>query len=190
MSFITDAGFEPAAARAALISARSVSSEAQRRQAVAEIQTAALIDIAESLSVIALEAGTAMGIVETAPAPEPEPTPFFVPGDRARLIESPRITGEIVKIGADQGEHYALVRWDEGGAESRVWLRLIEHAPNDPPPADLADRMVDVVRDELDDSDDDDDEIDVEIGVDFSPEKDPLEALREKTGGKKKGRKK
>jgi hypothetical protein len=107
-----------------------------RRTRYAELQIAALLDIAGSLRVVALEAGIALGIDEPTPTDEPEPDPeafygFFVVGDLVTVVGD-TTPGEIVRLGFDQGEPFADVDFAESKGV-RYYTRNLERLVGDRP---------------------------------------------------------
>ena len=114
-----------AAARDLEASAR-IQNDGIRRDTVARIQTAALLDIAVSLRVLAAEAGAAMGLPE--PAPEIEPVEeierdFLVVGDLVHLIGSTD-PGEVVRVGSDNGDPWADVDFATAKGVRYYWRNL------------------------------------------------------------------
>lgn len=148
----TDAIVDLRAAAAELKAVGSITSESARRHAVAEINTAALLDIALSLRVVAAEARAAM------PSPFTETTEDAGPesdADRDFLIEGDLVIadgmdepGEVRGFGQSEGAMYADVIF-AGGAESRVWLsnltRLVGDERDDDAMQDAAERSIEAI---------------------------------------------
>lgn len=100
----------------------ALSGDSARKMAIAELQTAALLDIALSLRAVAADAR--LGLVDAAVEPESDEPEgerdFFIEGD---LVVAPGMDepGEIKGFGQSEGDIYATVLF-AGGAESRVWI--------------------------------------------------------------------
>lgn len=99
--------------------------EKTRRDRIAEITAAALLDIAGSLRTVSLEAGAAMGIVTISPVqvePAPEPVrDFLVFGDLVHIRDTDRV-GTISAISVDgDGELVAVVDFDDDESPSMTY---------------------------------------------------------------------
>jgi hypothetical protein len=121
--------FDPDSAAEELARTEAMGSDAHRR-AVARISTAALIDIAASLRILAAEV-VFSGVLDdadtepTVDAPIAEETrDFFVEGDTVRVIGDDTEPGEVVGLGFDQGEAYANVEF--AGGQERYYVRNLE----------------------------------------------------------------
>lgn len=132
----TDAIVDLRAAAVELRAAGSITSESARRAAIAEINTAALLDIALSLRVVAAEARAAMPDPRLVVDPdlttdvEPEPAEdFVVKGDLVAVngLDDP---AEIVGFGQSEGAIYAKIRLVDG-TETRAWLTDITRLRGD-----------------------------------------------------------
>jgi hypothetical protein len=117
--------------RADLDRDRRIVNPDQQRRALSAIQTEAMIDIAASLQVLAVEALSAtpaldMLLPTISGELEPDVDPdavrdFLVVGDLVHLVNDTE-PGEVVKVGTDQGETFADV--DLGnGVKRRLWQR-------------------------------------------------------------------
>lgn len=119
----TDAIVDLRAAAAELKGSASVTNDTVRRQIVAEIQTAALLDIALSLRVVAAEARAAMpefATEATDEGPAEDDRDFLIVGDLV-VADGMDEPGEVRGFGSSEGAMYADVLF-AGGAESRVWI--------------------------------------------------------------------
>ena len=140
-------------AAAELRSSGSITGESTRKATVAEIQTAALLDIALSLRVVAAEARAAMPspFAEMPAEPESdEPRDFLIVGDlvTAEGMDEP---GEIRAFGQSEGAFYAEVSF-AGGAESRVWIDALTRLygdERDEPSDETVESIVATVADEI-----------------------------------------
>lgn len=143
------------AAAAELRAAGSITSESARRAAIAEIQTAALLDIALSLRVVAAEARAAMPSPFTETA-EPEPADdrdrdFLIEGDLVAVdgLDDP---AEVFGFGQSEGAIYAKIRLVDG-TETRAWLdaltRLVGDERDDAAMQEAAEKSVVAVNAEL-----------------------------------------
>jgi hypothetical protein len=148
----TDAIVDLRAAAAELKAVGSITSESARRHAVAEINTAALLDIALSLRVVAAEARAAMPspFTETTDDAGGEPEAdrdFFIEGDLV-VADGMDEPGEIRGFGQSEGALYADVLF-AGGAESRVWLsnltRLVGDERDDDAMQEAAERSIEAI---------------------------------------------
>lgn len=159
----------------------AIHNDALKRLEVARISTAALIDIAGSLRVLAGEASLAMlgsgAFVDGGDAePDSPPDDLFVEGDRVRLRDDSGSTGTIVSLGVSEGDVYADVELDDPDREPEVRRYFVEYLERI-----VGDESVEAKGD--DESDDPED--------DFTPPASALDALRdlEKKPAKKKGKK-
>lgn len=101
-----------------------------RRQNIAEISAAALLDIAASLRVVAADARLGLddyaAAVVTAAEPEAEEAPvFFDVGDCVYIDGDEMTSGHIRGFGVSEGTQYADVRWDDGTI-SKVWTKILK----------------------------------------------------------------
>jgi hypothetical protein len=140
--------FDPEAAAAAVRAAAGITHREAKRDALLAIQTAALVDIAASLSVLAVESAWAMqparvelGMLDDdddESAPEPVDLTEADAGTRVRLITpgADAREGELTGSGGiDQGIPWVGVAWDDDVlTESRVFVPHLEavHAPTLP----------------------------------------------------------
>jgi len=141
-------------AAAELRGVSSVTSDVVRRQIIAEISTAALLDIALSLRVVAAEARAAMpspfmdAEPEAAPTEDDRDRDFLIVGDlvAADGMDEP---GEVRGFGQSEGAMYADVIF-AGGAESRVWLsnltRLVGDERDDDAMQEAAESSIEIVN--------------------------------------------
>ena len=166
----TDAIVDLRAAAAELKAVGSITSESARRHAVAEINTAALLDIALSLRVVAAEARAAMPspfteTIDDAGAEPEADRDFFIEGDLV-VADGMDEPGEIRSFGQSEGAFYADVLF-AGGAESRVWLsnltRLVGDERDDDAMQEAAERSIEAVAAESE----------REVGPDGEPVGDP-----------------
>ena len=148
----TDAIVDLRAAAAELKAVGSITSESARRHAVAEINTAALLDIALSLRVVAAEARAAMPspfteTIDDAGAEPEADRDFFIEGDLV-VADGMDEPGEIRSFGQSEGAFYADVLF-AGGAESRVWLsnltRLVGDERDDDAMQEAAERSIEAI---------------------------------------------
>lgn len=111
----------------------SITSESARKAAVAELNTAALLDIALSLRIVAAEARAAM------PPPFTETTEPGHADDRDRdfLIEGDLVAvdglddpAEVVGFGQSEGTVYANIKLIDG-TEARAWLDTLTRLVGD-----------------------------------------------------------
>lgn len=125
-----DAIVDLRAAAAELKASPGITNDGVRRRVVAEIQTAALLDIALSLRVVAAEARAAMPspLVETAPE-IPAERDFFIVGDLV-AVNGHDEPAEITGFGQSEGALYADVLF-ANGAESRAWLDTLTRLVGD-----------------------------------------------------------
>ena len=166
----TDAIVDLRAAAAELKAVGSITSESARRHAVAGINTAALLDIALSLRVVAAEARAAMPspfteTIDDAGAEPEADRDFFIEGDLV-VADGMDEPGEIRSFGQSEGEYYADVLF-AGGAESRVWLsnltRLVGDERDDDAMQEAAERSIEAIAVESE----------REVGPDGEPVGDP-----------------
>lgn len=151
-----DGRLDTAAARREIGAAASTSHAETRRAMLAEVQAAALVDVAESLQILADEVLIAQGAMPAAPVvAEPEPArDFLVVGDIVTVIDDTE-PGEILAFGFDQGEQWAEVRFAAGA--SRFFVRNLERVtpakitPADVTPVFDAATEIEADTDELDD---------------------------------------
>ncbi len=144
-----DAIVDLRAAAAELKKSASITNDGVRRQTVAEIQTATLLDIALSLRVVAAEARAAMPPLfaeETTVEPEPD-RDFLIVGDLV-IVEGMDEPGEVKALGVSEGAVWADVLF-ANGAESRVWQDQITRLVGDEMPAESVEEVVAVVAEEL-----------------------------------------
>jgi hypothetical protein len=148
-----DAIVDLRAATAELKGSASVTNDTVKRQIVAEIQTAALLDIALSLRVVAAEARAAMPefVAEyVAEYAEPE-RDFLVEGDLV-AVDGYDDPAEVVKLGVSEGTVWAEVVF-ASGADARVWgstvHRLIGDERDDAAMREAAEKSVVAVNAEL-----------------------------------------
>ena len=163
----TDAIVDLRAAAAELKAVGSITSESARRHAVAEINTAALLDIALSLRVVAAEARAAMPspfteTIDDAGAEPEADRDFFIEGDLV-VADGMDEPGEIRSFGQSEGAFYADVLF-AGGAESRVWLsNLTRLVGDDDAMQEAAERSIEAIAAESE----------REVGPDGEPVGDP-----------------
>ena len=166
----TDAIVDLRAAAAELKAVGSITSESARRHAVAEINTAALLDIALSLRVVAAEARAAMPspfteTIDDAGAEPEADRDFFIEGDLV-VADGMDEPGEIRSFGQSEGAFYADVLF-AGGAESRVWLsnltRIVGDERDDDAMQEAAERSIEAIAAESE----------REVGPDGEPVGDP-----------------
>lgn len=128
-----------AKAIAQLAQSGAINNDGVRRSTVAEISTAALLDIAGSLRVIAAEAALAMagsgsftldGMPE-AEAPMTDDTrDFLVVGDRVTAkADDDREVGRVTGVGVTEGEPYADVAFEQ--FTGRLFARDLERVTSD-----------------------------------------------------------
>lgn len=177
-----------AAAVEELRKAEAITDRNTRRDTLAILQTAAMLDIASSLRVLADESRAAMGeAVATDPGPEEDADrDFFVEGDLVAVngLDDP---AEVIGFGETEGTIYAKIRL-VNGTETRAWLDMLTRLRGDERDDDAmqeaseAETLAELNRDADGEPDLEDD--------DFTPpaEVDPLEVLKAKS--KKKGSKK
>lgn len=198
MNIYEAAGAPPldiAAAVDELRKAEAITDRNTRRDTLAILQTAAMLDIASSLRVLADESRLAMG---EAVAPEPEPDDEL-DDDALGVGDLVAVDGlddpaEIIAFGETEGSAYAVIRLVDG-TETRAWLDVLtrlrgderdddamQEASEAETPEDVAAKLAELNRDADGEPDLEDD--------DFTPpaEVDPLEVLKAKS--KKKGSKK
>jgi catechol 2,3-dioxygenase-like lactoylglutathione lyase family enzyme len=132
--------FDPDSAAEELARTEAMGSDAHRR-AVARISTAALIDIAASLKILAAEV-VFSGVLDpadiepTVDVPITESTrDFLVKGDIVRVIGGDAEPGEVVGLGFDQGEAYANVEF--AGGQERYYVRNLERLHEAPEPGEV-----------------------------------------------------
>lgn len=127
----TDAIVDLRAAADELKKSTGVTNDTTRRQIVAEIQTAALLDIALSLRVVAAEARAAMPeyVTETTEEEEPAERDFLIVGDLV-AVDGYDEPGEVTKLGVDQGAVWADVVF-AGGADVRTWASAVHRLIGD-----------------------------------------------------------
>lgn len=145
----TDALVDLRAAAHELKGSTSITNDVVRRQVVAEIQTAALLDIALSLRVVAAEARAAMPefVAEYAEPEPPAERDFLVEGDLV-VVDGYDDPAEVVKLGVSEGAVWAEVVF-ASGADARVWgstvHRLIDDERDDDAMQEAIERIVNVV---------------------------------------------
>lgn len=111
-------------------------SEGLRRAAVAEIQTAALLDIAGSLRVLAAEAAAAMpddnGVErpDEIDDPKPEERDFLIVGDLV-LADGYDEPGEVTRLGVSEGATWAEITLASGAIIGRVWAENLTRLVGD-----------------------------------------------------------
>lgn len=160
----------------------AIHNDALKRFEVARISTAALIDIAGSLRILAGEASLAMlgsgAFVDDGEeaAPDDAPGDLFVEGDRVRLRDDSGSTGTIVSLGVSEGDVYADVELDDPDREPEVRRYFVEYLERI-----VGDESAEVEGDDESDEPEDD----------FTAPASALDALRdlEKKPAKKKGKK-
>ena len=137
-------------ARAEVKTAADIGDERTVARRLSEIRTAAAVDIAASLGMLALQAALAIGEAQVENDDEPaEQTEadrdFLVVGDLVRVIgwTDP---GEVVKLGFDQGETYADVTFVNGQQE-RFYTRNLQRIIGDAPEG-LAERVIETLKQE------------------------------------------
>lgn len=124
-----ESGLDIDAAIVELKRSGSITGESARKATVAAINTAALLDIAGSLRVIAAEAEAAMSVAEGAAEVAPEDRDFLIEGDLVAVagLDDP---AEVVSFGVSEGAFYAIVRLTDG-SESRAWLDTLTRLVGD-----------------------------------------------------------
>ena len=117
-------------ARAEVKTAADIGDERTVTRRLNEIRTAAAVDIAASLGMLALQAALAIGEAQVVVADDDEPDEqtevdrdFLVVGDLVRVIGGTD-PGEVVKLGFDQGEMYADVAFVDGQQEPVSYTHL------------------------------------------------------------------
>lgn len=108
-----------------------------RRNAIATLQTAALLDIAGSLRIVAADAMLGLqGADDSVAVSDDDEIPmtdetrdFFVEGDRVSIhpadaADDGSLEGVVKKLGMSEDTEYAIVEWSDG-QESRVWTALL-----------------------------------------------------------------
>lgn len=176
-------------------------SEGLRRAAVAEIQAAALLDIAVSLRVLAAEAAAAMPEEGDTERPDEIDNPkhndddFLVVGDLV-LVDGYDEPGEVTRLGVSEGATWAEVTLASGAIIGRVWAENLTRLVGDEAAAiatlpateaDEAEAAAIVAADHVDEIDDDFD------GDEHGEAKSALDVLRANEAerkAKKKGTKK
>lgn len=119
-----DGRLDTAAARREIGAAASTSHADTRRAMLAEVQAAALVDVAESLQILADEVLIAQGVASAPAVAEPAPArDFLVVGDVVTVGDDTE-PGEILAFGFDQGWWWAEVRFAVG--ISRFFVRNLE----------------------------------------------------------------
>lgn len=130
-------------ARDRLEATTKISSKDVRRERIAELQTSALIDIAVSLNVLAIEASLAMPRELDTTAEEGvrldaldynrldpyvfdggDPRDWLAPGDIVYVIDGDG-PAEVLSTGIDQDEVFAALRFPDA-REERFWIRNLE----------------------------------------------------------------
>lgn len=178
-----------------------VSNEGSRRALIAEIQTAALLDIAYSLRAVAMEAIMAMPnpLVEYVDGPD-EPNDgtsdaaaaardFLVEGDLV-TIENKDLVFEVLGFGYTEGSPYARIREvGDDVTESRVWLENLTRVPT-PSEETLAEKTPDETVDETVVEPDEDPDDDFTGSAEAQSALDLLRANEAERKAKKKGTKK
>lgn len=149
MDIYTDEGsLDYEKARAAVAASGKVTSDPIRKAQIAELQTAALIDLAESFSMVALEAMLAMPQPD-APAPGEDLAEFeveagefvrvrdfLIVGDLVHVIDDTE-PGEVRRLGVDQGEVWAEVDFANGVQGMRYFSRNLKRIIGDAPDAEF-----------------------------------------------------
>ena len=161
-------------AREAVKASSHVSNDAIRSRQLDEIATAAVIDIAASLNIVALEASLAIGPLDTdnvsqlygltdrdgsdAGVTEDEvdeaTRDFLVVTDLVHVVGSTE-PGEVVGLGFDQGETYADVVF-VGGKQERFYIRNLVRIIGDEAPEEVVEEIADAVAAEIPEDPDDD----------------------------------
>lgn len=161
-------------AREAVKASSHVSNDAIRSRQLDEIATAAVIDIAASLNIVALEASLAIGPLDTdnvsqlygltdrdgsdAGVTEDEvdeaTRDFLVVTDLVHVVGSTE-PGEVVGLGFDQGEAYADVVF-VGGKQERFYIRNLVRIIGDEAPEGVVEEIADAVAAEIPEDPDDD----------------------------------
>lgn len=168
----------------ALKTSGGISSESGRREAVAKVAAGAMLDIAASLRILALESSLAMAeLVDLEDDGEPdidEGGDFLVIGDLVRCLDEDGAARIVVGVGVTEDELYADVALDGEGDVRRAWQRDLERVPGatvNLPPAPIEPEP--------------ESEDDADLEDDFDPPATALDALREaeKKPAKKKGKK-
>lgn len=134
----TDAIVDLRRAAAELKTSSSITNEISRKATVAEIQTAALLDIALSLRVVAAEARAAMPDVASLFTPEggpaeaefEKPSDFFIEGDIV-IVDGSDEPAEIKSFGQSEGALYANLLLADG-SEARAWVETLSRVDAEP----------------------------------------------------------
>lgn len=194
----TDAIVDLRAAAAELKGSSSVTNDTTRRQIVAEIQTAALLDIALSLRVVAAEARAAMPdphaltLLDSAEPEADAPRDFLIVGDLV-LVDGNDEPAEVKAFGQSEGSITVDVLF-ANGAESRVWLDNVHRLTGDEGEAEeVAEASVAAIETEIADAAapaeearEDDADIDDDFGDEPTTALDTLKAAKKSKKGSKK----
>lgn len=142
--YTEEGGLDYDAARESLKTNRLVTNEKAARARVAEITAAALLDIAGSLNVLAIEATLAMPEIltdEEAQAESDETRDFLVIGDLVHVADDTE-PGEVTKLGFDQGEAFADVAFANGHADRYYVRNLVRIVGDEAPPEVVEDAVI------------------------------------------------
>lgn len=128
-------------AREELRATRLISNEKAQRARLAEINAAALLDIAASLRPMAAEVISSMAIGDerahryddVEPVADDDHRDFFVVGDLVHIIDTERV-GTIVELGFDDAEMVARVAFEGGSATMTYFARQLERLVGDERP--------------------------------------------------------
>lgn len=142
MDIYQEGELDIAKATAELQTVPGMHNEGNRKTTLAILQTAALIDIAASLRVVAEDA--ALGLLgggdTLVDEPEEEPMTdetrdFFVVGDHVipadpELVDPGTLEGTITALGMSEGAAVATVDWnDDAGTRSKIWTSALIRVP-------------------------------------------------------------
>lgn len=161
-------------AREAVKASSHVSNDAIRSRQLDEIATAAVIDIAASLNIVALEASLAIGPLDTDNVSQlygltdrdgsdtgvtedevDEATrDFLVVTDLVHVVGDTE-PGEVVGLGFDQGEAYADVAF-VGEKQERFYTRNLVRIIGDEAPEEVVEEIADAVAAEIPEDPDED----------------------------------
>lgn len=180
-----DPGVDLAALRAELASSGGIHNDTLRRESVARVSAAALLDIAFSLRTLAAEASLAMlgsgafvDAVDEEDVVDEDGRGVLLVGDIVRCLDEDEAVRVVTGVGVTEGDLYADVALDGDASNARrAWQRDLERVPG----ASVAVAS----RPDLDEDNDEDDD------DDFTAPASALDALRdlEKKPAKKKGKK-
>lgn len=138
-------------ARAEVKTAADIGDERTVTRRLTEIRTAAAVDIAASLGMLALQAALAIGEARVENDDEPDEQTevdrdFLVVGDLVHVTGGTE-PGEVVRLGFDQGEMYADVTFAEGQQE-RFYTRNLQRIIGDAYTDTVAERVIETLEQE------------------------------------------